>query len=234
MNFIKNNPLVLIVAIIVLLSSLETCTVNRLKNENNDLKELVKYKDTQIDSIKNKFNQTVAEKEVAEVYNKDAIKKLSEEVFNLKKKDEQQIKQVNALIRIIQTAKLDTVFIPYDSSDTPVVDTGLVRRDSVVVPPKDFNYNTDSVNISGTVLLKGIRINSISLPDTASFRLAEKKTSFFKPRETVIQAIHTNPLYTTNGIQAITLKHTTNSWNRIFKPLLVGIAASFITYKVVK
>jgi outer membrane murein-binding lipoprotein Lpp len=233
----KTNKIVAaVIVVLLIIIGLQQCSINKKDKEISDNQEWVKYYNSTVDSLKNKLNQTVVEAQVAKVNNEKEIKKLSETVFNLKESDERHVKQVNALIRVMQNFKLDTTLVAYhDTVEVDKNDSSLVPRNKVIVPPRDFVKTTENYQINGTVLLEGVRINSLVIPDTSSIRIVEKKTNFFKRRETVIQTIHTNPYYHNDKIQAVVKQGERPSrWQKWIKPLLTGIAGAFLTYKVVK
>lgn len=233
-----------VIVALVIITSLFGCLNYSYSNLADQYQTILETKDFKFDSLLNVNNQIVAEKQVLETTNKEDIKKLSEEVFSLTKREEKRIKEVHALVRAIQNIRVTNTYIPYidstvDKSDSFYTNDSLVHKDSVVIPPRTFKNSTKNYVIDGTVLLKGVNINSIYLPDTLSFRIAEQRPKgivnrILKPNETVVQAIHTNKLFETNGLQAITLKQKTNAWNRFIKPGLFMLGGGFITYKVLK
>jgi len=224
----------LIIGLLLTVVSLQRCSINSKSKEISDYQEWNKYYNSQIDSFKNKLNQVVTESKVAQVNSEKEIKELSEQIFDLKKSDERHIKEIQALIRIKQTVRVDTIEIPYtDSFLVDKNDTTLVPRNTVVVPPRNFKDSTKNYQIDGTVLLNKVRINSLILPDTSSLRIVEKKEGFLKKREIVIQGVHTNPLFKTEGMQTVIKRGDKPSrWQKWIKPVIAAIASGFITYKL--
>lgn len=210
--------------------SLRSCSINEKIAENWKAKSV--YQAAVIDSFKNSKGIQVVEQKVAETNNEDEIKKLSAEIFALRKSQERQIKLVTALVRVSQEAKITDSFIVFEPAPPHPKDSALINPDSVIIPPMKFSHFTDNYSIDGVVELKGVRINSLIIPNTISFRIAEKKEGFFKPRQTVVQAINSNPLYVNQGAQSIVLKPKTSAWNKVIKPALFFVAGSFITSKL--
>jgi hypothetical protein len=228
--------IVSVILSIVLMSSIKQCNNN--KDKADDLAAQNLYWKTSIDSITNKIGQVVAESKVAQTNSAETIRQLSSNVFQLQKNEEKRIKEVQTLVRLMQNFKLDSVFIPFIDT-VNVSDTGMIKRNQVVIPPKQFKDSTKNYVIAGTVLLSGVRLDDVSISDTVSFRIAEKAPKgfinrIFKSNETVIQSIHTNPIVKTTGQQSITLKSRPNAWNRWIKPLLFGAGGVFLGSKVVK
>lgn len=235
MNYLKLLPWVTTGILgVILFFSVKGCNDNA--ELASDYKAERDFANTQVSQFSNKLDQIISEQKVQEVNNKEVIKELSSQIFQLTKAEEKRIKEVQTLVRIIQKAGLDTVFVPYSDTIT-VNDTGMIRRDSVVIPPRNFKDSTANYDISGTVLLNGVRINSLSISDTLSFRVAEKRPKglvrrIFQPNETVIQSVHSNPLIKTSGIQSMTLKHKNNAWNRWIKPAIAIGAGVFLGSKL--
>lgn len=232
---IKPTYLIIAILSIALFFSVKSCTDNKLHAE--DLQAKIDYKDNSIKQFENKLGKIISEQEVAKTTNEKTIKELSEQVFQLKKQDEKRIKEVQALVRLIQNVKINTIEIPYTDTVQVYPPGTLVSVDSVVIPPKNFEVLNDAYAISGTVLLKGVKINSISLPDTASFRIVQQRPKgilnrIFQPNKTVIQSVHTNPYFTTNGIQSIVLKEKPNIFNKYIKPILFFGAGMYIKSKL--
>lgn len=218
---------ILILSAMVFFLKLEN---TKLAKTAEDYEQVLIYRNSQIDSFKNKYNQTVAEGYVAQVNSEKIIEDLSKEVFNLRKENERRIKEYLALYRVKQQVRIDSILVPYDSSDRKV-DTGWVRAETVVIPPKPFYDSTDNYTVRGRVLLEGVSLDMVSVPDTVSLRLVEKSKGLFKGRETVAQVIHSNPLVRTDGIQSITLKQKKTFWEKIAKPLAFA-AGIFIGTKL--
>lgn len=218
------------ILLVALLLSLHTCNQKEKEAENWKAKSV--YQAAQIDSFKNSKGIQVVEQKVAETNDAKEIKKISADIFDLKKSLERQIKLVTALVRVTQEAKIADSFIEFEPAPPHPKDSALINPDSVIIPPMKFSHFTDNYSIDGVVELKGVRINSLIIPNTISFRIAEKKEGFFKPRQTVVQAINSNPLYVNKGAQSIVLKQKTSAWNKVIKPALFFAAGSFITSKL--
>lgn len=230
----------LIVVILILLGivCLQQCSIKNKNEQIQDYKAIEQFKDNSIDSLKNKLNQTVTENKIAVAASDEIIKSLSEDVFNLKDKDERRVKEVTALVREVQELKLKPPVIKYrdTGSNKPpefYTNDSLVHKDSVVIPPKSFGDSTQHYVISGTVLLEGVRLDSVVVRDTSSFRFIEQKPKgllkkLTKPNELVIQNIHTNPYIKTIGIQAITVKPKQSTWNKFIKPALFFVAGAVV------
>lgn len=230
------KSVLLLIAVAILFLSIKQCNTNKATAEN--WKGKYNYQTQVIDSFKNKKGITIIEQKVAEVNNADILKKLSAENFDLKKKNERLIKKVNAFVSTNQQVKIEDEIIPYDSTDYVMVkpddyfyNDSLVHRDSVIIPPLKFKAEKKDYSITGAVLKTGVQIDSLTLQNTISWRIAEKKTGFFK-RETYIQAINSNKYFSNTGMNSIVVKQKTTAWNKWIKPVLFLGAGVFITQKI--
>lgn len=224
----------LFVAAIALFFSIRQCRNNAIDAEN--WKGKYTYQNQVIDSFKNNKGIKVVEQKVAETNDKDELKKLSAQLFDLKKGMERKIKEVKALVKANQQVDIVDDTIPY-TTDNPVkledyyTNDTLVHKDSVIIPPRSFAVNDSNYSLHGKVLLTGVMIDSLRLQNTISFRIAEKKTGLFK-RETVAQAINSNPLFHNTGMNSIVLKKKTTAWNKWIKPALTAGITLFIQSKL--
>jgi hypothetical protein len=184
---------------------------------------------------KNKYDQLVYEAEAYKVAQKEMLKKYSDSLFSLKAAYAKKIKAVNALASIQQGVivknvklKYDTVFLPTDrTSDT------CYSLNDVLLPPIPFNYQDSLLQVAGVIEKSGITIDSLKLANTLRIRLVEKKASLFNTAYS-LQAINTSPYFKLTAANFMFYEKNANKWNRIYKPILVAAAASFITYKIAK
>lgn len=202
---------------LVLLFSVKTCV-----DKNKQISKLTfEYK--QVDSIKNQLGQTVILQKTEVVSTKserDALKKTSDSLFNLRKKDEKKIKDILALYKAALTTKIDSVEVPYiDITARKEWEDSIVRRCSDVINyyeansiivPKTARDSTKNFQADFTATLSGININSLTIPDTQYIRFVTLKGGFlkkdqngkrhlFKRKEFQTQVIHTNPLIHITG-----------------------------------
>lgn len=207
--------------------------VNRTNNQRktiNDLKADTTRLSTQIDTFRNKTGLLIAEQQVAEYENKQRLKELSNTIFDLEKKNQRLVKQVNYYGQVGQITKIDSVFIPY--VDTVLIDTGIATN--MISVPKKFSTKDKYYTIEGIVKKEGVSVDNIEIINTVSFREIEKKQGLFKAPITTLQVINSNEFVTTTGITSVNVKHKPSAWNRWIKPTLVGLGVGFVTYKIVK
>jgi hypothetical protein len=221
---------------LMLIFSVSTCRKNANKNQN--LQGQLSYLNQSYDSLKNKKNQVVIEQEVITVVDDKQLKELSTKYFDLLKKDEKHIKEIQTLVTIKQKVKIDTLYIPLtDGTDVVIKPDSFyhgpngqyVHKDCVIIPPKDFSYSDSFYSISGKVLLNSVKLNPPVLEDSLHFRIATQDKGLFSKSKTVIQAIHTNPYIKTEGINSIVVEPRRSFFSRVIIPALTFIAGYFLT-----
>lgn len=103
-----------------------------------------------------------------------------------------KFRKVDAAGNITQSTLIDTIAIPFE----------------VPVPCKfhrDWEKNTEYYSIKGTSDQNGISLNEIKIPNTLSFAIGKKKKGWFSS-EYVIEAVNSNPLVNTLGLDSYSIK----------------------------
>lgn len=186
------------------------------------------------DSIINKYGEVIDNQKIVITSQQDAINKIADEKFNLKKKDERN-RQTIAYLQAELAAKVDSVFIPYvDTLYLGGKDSAqLVSyiKDSTIKVPKDIKYEDDWVSIDQTIKKDGLQINNIILRDTLSQRIVRDTNGWFGKEYYEYQSFHTSPYFKTESKQSLLYipKNTTKKVALVF--LLTGIAAGLIISK---
>lgn len=230
---------IIIVALLVILAfAIRTCSKN--KDTAINWKGMYDYQTQVTDSFKNAKGLQVVEQKPAIFTDDAALKAASKDLFDLKKKDEKHVKEISALVSANQKLSIKNKVIPFDTNSVTTKaedyfpkDTPL-NKDSVIIPPKPFHESDSNFSIAGKVLLKGVQIDSLIVFNKLSFRIIESKKGLFKSRETLVQAINSNPFITNSSLQSMVVKNKVTSWNKWIKPVVVALAAGFATYKAIK
>lgn len=217
-------PVSLIVSLILLVFAIAECNSHKIDAENWRAKH--QYEQQLVDSFHNRSGLQVVEQPVAETNDKEEIKKLSAQVFDLEKSLERKIREVSALVKAVQRFELRDTTIAYSGPPSGPPDS-LVKAKHVIIPPRKFDVSTKWYSIHGKVLLEGLQLDSLAVENEISFRVAQKKKGIFG-RETIVQAINTNPHMSTTSMQSIIVKNKTSSWNKWIKPALTAAAAIII------
>lgn len=194
--------------------------------------EMAAFRDQEITKLKNTSDQVISQQRTIITENALQIKNLSAEMFNLGKKLEGKIKEVQALVSVQQEIRLpDTVHIPFTDTRHIRPDSMVMARE-VVIPPKPFYIHNLYYTIAGKVLLKEVQVDSMYFPNKITFRIAEEKKNWWSSRRQVLHIVNSNIYMQTLGSQSMTLKPKVSAWHKWIKPALAAAVAGYISYKL--
>mgnify|MGYP003402774457 CR=1 FL=1 len=227
--------LTLLIAGLVILLSIQTCSYRSQKAQISELT----IQNQKLDSLKNKMNQTIYKQESIIVENTEALNRLTDTIFNLKKKDSKN-RETIAYYKGITKVRIDSVDVPY--LDTLAMrqfeDTVLKRcssiltymRDSTITVPRNASIANDTLFAKISVLKSGLRIDSLSMVDTLNLRFLDYKGGLFRAPKVELQYFHSNPIFKTEKATSVFYKPKKKS-NLIPKALLIA-AGIFIGTKL--
>lgn len=243
-----------IMALVLFLSTCDSCRSSKFHDQQveNLTKENLKLnlEKQQLIQDTNKLGQTVSKQEVIIVSTQGDLKKLTQDYFNLKSKDNKRIKQVNALFQEKTSTGISNTDIPYEEDDTMAEDSP--NQDSVGIPCDSLSYvhvpikaNVDSpyFKFQASIEKKGLHIDSISFPDSLRFALIETKGGLFKRdmnnklhfhlKPTLeVQALHTSPYVKTQGLSSVIYQPKPKG--RWLERVLILLAGATATYFIIK
>lgn len=190
-----------------------------------------------LDSTVNKMGQKIYTQIVTLSENQKSIRKLTDSIFNLKKRDERIIRRIVAYYTERTNVHIDSVSVPYTDSIAikqfrDSAEFYKYALDSMIVVPKKAALSTTYFSIDETVTKNGLVINSLNIPDSQYIRIVENRGGFLrkvngklkfhvKP-QIQIQTLHTNPYIQITGENSIL--YTPRAKPRILeKVLLLGI-----------
>lgn len=227
------RTLAIFAALIVFYFLISKCS--QYKRELADCKAASQFQQLQRpDSIKNASGKKVYEAPVQQTSNADDIKKLSQQYFDLKEKDEKKMKRMQALIVAETKLRVHDTVIQYLQEEIAVNPDSMVRAGDVIMPGRKIDDSTASYKLSGEVEADGFHLKNLEVPNTISFRIGEKSRGWFRSKMLTVQAVNSNKMITITGLKTITLKNPVSWWNRWGKPLAAGAISSLATYKLLK
>ncbi len=169
------------------------------------LRQCNNAKDRSRESEKDFLNDTIEyyENEVGQIIaEKNSLKGDKQTLEVLLSKQIDSTGQLKRLVRNFRTTdaagnvstdiRIDTVFIPYEVPVTEPFN-------------RKFKKSNKHYFFSGISDNNGIRLDSISFPNTLSFAIGKKRTGFLKS-EYLIEAVNSNPFIKTIGLDSYTLK----------------------------
>ena len=233
----KNNIIIGILLIVIALLTLNTCKLKKgYTNQVSTIDSLMLSNQT-LDSIKNKQNETILKQEAIIVDNADALNKLTDSIFMLKKKDSKNLQTI-AYYKAITRTKIDSVDVPYvDTIAMKKWEDSVIQhcqsvidyiQDSTITVPRKAELSTPNFELKATIKKDNLEINSLVIPDTLQLRFVEKKR-FLKPKTIEVQFFHSNPLIsTTQSNSAIYKPKRKPFFQRVVLPVVIGVGLGLI------
>lgn len=206
------NIIIAILAIFLILT--QTCSPH-YKNEKDTIDSLTLANQKLVD-VKNQQGDVIHTQTTIVTSSQEAMKKLTDSIFSLTKKQEKQIKDIVAFYRERTSTIIKNIPIPYidtlsmkkfsDSVTQQCSEVIRYMNDSTITVPRIAKDSNTNYSASITVSRKNVTIDSLSIPDLLSLRVVEKKGGLFKKRSFEIQFKHSNPLVTTIGVNSVVYK----------------------------
>lgn len=210
------------VLIIVASTLMQQCNNSKFSSQKRQIDSLT-LANQQLDSIKNKQGQTIQTQTAIITNDQKTFTKFTNDIFNLKKKNERQVKAVIAYYSQKTTVKIDSFPVPYvdtlaqkrfsDSVEARCQEVLVYMRDSTISVPRTAVVDSPYFKFNQTIQKKGTIINNISIPDSQYLRIIEKKGGFFRkvngklkfhvPKQIEFQSFHTNPYLQVTGQNSI-------------------------------
>lgn len=187
------------------------------------------------------MGQVITVQETIVTNNKEEIGRLTDDIFNLKKKNEKQIKDIVAYYKGIINTALKNIDVPYidtnntfpelkDSACTIVLE---YYKANTVSVPRSVRDSTKDYKAYMTVTKNGVTINDLEIPDSQYVRFVnlkggllkkdqQGKRHLFTKQSVQVQVLHTSPfIKVTGGNSVIYQAKKKGRW--LEKGLLIGL-----------
>lgn len=232
------NKVIIIVALLVIAAlSLKTCKVTRdYANQTSQLDSLT-LANQGLEKIVNQQGDTINRQEVIIVNSTNQLNKLTDSIFDLKRKDRKN-RETIAYYKGISKVEVK-VNVPYKDTlamkkfgDSLAIQCSTVikyMRDSMITVPRTASVSNDTLSAKLTVSKEGVKIDSLSMVDTLNLRFVEHR-GFLKRPVIELQYMHSNPLFKTEKATSVFYKPKKKS-NFLPKALLIA-AGIFIGTKL--
>lgn len=241
MNTKRLKYTTLALAIIAILLLLNTF---RLKRQVDDQGEIITTQQLENQNIKTTINeqgQTISKQKVIITSSQEALNKLTDTIFDLKKKDAKNT-QTLAYFKTRFKIRVDSVEVPYidiaerqqfaDSLEEvchEVIDA--IEATSIQVPAI-ARISNDTLTMQATIGKESLSIDEIIIPDELNVRFVEHKGKLFKKKTVEVQFFHTNPLFKTEQAQSVMYQPKKKSFlQRVLLPVAGGLVAGILIAK---
>jgi len=247
-----------IVGLVVGLFLMRGCYKKEIEGQKTDYEtQLTKEKlqSQNFQEVINENNKNIQMQDAIITDNQEVIRSISDENFDLKKKNDKLTKKVLAFSSQSTETRIDSIPVPFvdtterqrfaDSIEAKCADVISFYESNYIKVPRTAKQETDSFSADLTATKTGITINSLSVPDSTYSRIIEKKGGFFRkvltsnkkgvsklklkfhvPRTIEFQSFHTNPLVKVRG--QTSLFYTPKKKAKWIVPLTLGVAGGLI------
>lgn len=239
--------------VVLWLLSLSTCNKNRdYTNQQATIDSLMIANQTK-DSIINYKGQQVILQTAIVTDNQATIKKLTDSIFDLKKKNTRKSDKVASYVATYTDTELEEYLLGFkdtlefkDFADSVFKQCDEVinyMRANTITIPRTVEDSSTYFKFKGTISQQGFKIDNLSFPDSTYTRFVEHKGGLFKrdskgkrhfflKKSIEVQTFHTNPYVKLKGINSVFyIPKAKQRW--LERAIIVG-TVSFITYKLIK
>ena len=133
-----------------------------------------------------------------------------------------RLKKIQSQVKIVSKVKIDSVFIPFH--DTLYIDTSNNKNNalnSFIRVPKTFSMNNEFYSFDGTILKKGLILDSVRFDNQMTLTFGFKSVGLFKKPEPVLDIMYKNPYIQTSSLNNIVIKNELKWYEK--KPFFIGI-----------
>lgn len=236
----------IIIGLVIALFSIDSCRRNQLSANRATIDSMTLANQELVKTV-NKKGDTIAKQQVIITDDQESLKKMALDIFDLKKSEEKRIKQIDALIRIKSSTRIDSVEVAYvdkeerkrfsDSLEKACADVIAYYDTNYIKVPKqvsiDSNQNKD-FQFGGTVKKDKFVIDSIVFPNKQDIIVVEtggwfkrdinKKFHIFQKRKMEIFVQNSNKYVHVNGMNSFVYKPKPKA--RWLERLLIGGGAA--------
>ena len=223
------NRAVIIVALLVIAAlSLNTCKLTRSYNNQTSQLDSVTLANQKLEKIINQQGDTINRQEVLIVSSTKELSKLTDSIFDLKKRDKKNretiayYKGISKVEVKVDVPYLDTIAMKKFGDSLAIQCSTVIKymRDSTITIPRTAAISNDTLSAKLTVSKQGVKIDSLSMIDTLNLRFVEHK-SFLKRPTIELQYMHSNPLFKSEKATSVFYKPKKKS-NLLPKALLIA------------
>lgn len=236
-----SNKLVIVLACILVWLLIDRCSLSKKYDESQSTISALSLENQRLDSIKNVDDAIILTQKTIITDVKGALDKLTDTIFNLKKRDERNSRTI-AYYKSITSTNIDSVGIPYldtiamkkfaDSVEEQCMEVLKYVRANMITVPRRIEKYTPDYRFVGEVLMDEVRIHSLVIPDTLQLRFVEKKRGFLKKKGIEVQFFHSNPLITTTQANSVIYVPKKKSLlKEIGIPLAIGVGVGLLIEK---
>lgn len=133
-----------------------------------------------------------------------------------------RLKKIQSQVKIVSKVQIDSVFIPFH--DTLYIDTHKENKETLkglINVPRRFYLSNEYYTFDGTILKKGVMLDSVKFNNDMTLTFGFKSVGLFKKPEPVLDIMYKNPYIQTSSLNNIVIKNQLKWYEK--KPFYIGI-----------
>ena len=128
---------------------------------------------------------------------KDAIKQGLLEINRLKK--------VKSQVNVVTQTIVDTFVVSHTDTIVQYFEGGAFLK-----LPQSYTYLTNDISFGAEVTEKGLKVNNISIENSASITIGYKGNGLFRKKTPVVELVNSNPYVQTNSVSNVVIEEKPN------------------------
>ena len=145
----------------------------------------------------NEKGQKIVTQEQIILSQKDAIKQGLLEINRLKK--------VKSQVNVVTQTIVDTFVVSHTDTIVQYFEGGAFLK-----LPQSYTYLTDDISFGAEVTEKGLKVNNISIENSASITIGYKGNGLFRKKTPVVELVNSNPYVQTNSVSNVVIEEKPN------------------------
>lgn len=145
----------------------------------------------------NEKGQKIVTQEQIILSQKDAIEQGLLEINRLKK--------VKSQVNVVTQTIVDTFVVSHTDTIVQYFEGGAFLK-----LPQSYTYLTNDISFGAEVTEKGLKVNNISIENSASITIGYKGNGLFRKKTPVVELVNSNPFVQTNSVSNIVIEEKPN------------------------
>ena len=145
----------------------------------------------------NEKGQKIVTQEQIILSQKDAIKQGLLEINRLKK--------VKSQVNVVTQTIVDTFVVSHTDTIVQYFEGGAFLK-----LPQSYTYLTNDISFGAEVTEKGLKVNNISIENSASITIGYKGNGLFRKKTPVVELVNSNPYVQTNSVSNVVIEEKPN------------------------
>ena len=134
-------------------------------------------------------------------------------------------KNTQSSINIVTKTRIDTIFIAFNDT-LHIIDT--IHSKNNFNHFKNFNLSDKFFYINGNVIENGIKIDSLSFPNSTTITIGEKRQGIFRKSLPIVEIKHSNPYIETINLSNVVINNKKKIYEKNSFWFTIGTSLGFL------